>query len=413
MPSAAPVPRGPSMLLGSAAGLLERPGCPACRYVSETSDGYLAWFAAEGHYDADLLGRLCTSRGMCPPHTRRLLAQPGARVRLTAVYRYVVEAALRDPLARPAPCLACEQVAGAADRVLAILADDVMTQDRQAYKQHGGLCLPHLRALGRQGRRLDLLWPTRFMLSRLGEETVSLETLAGFSDSDEADREENAGAVPEHRAADRWVCAACWVAAGVERVLLAKAAAVPGSAAAPGDTGRRESAALCPQHLRDAARGRGRRSAVLAGQAGCHAARLLQVFAGRPRRLGFASGWLSPRARKAFAEPDCPVCRGVHAAGAREVARVARRITAAGSLDPDDGLCCRHVRDLASSHASAGDAAVQAAHAHGTLLLAELVHAHAAPARGSGQETGRQEPGAWRRAPVFLDGAVSGGRPAG
>ena len=411
MPSAAPVPRGPLMLLGSAAGLLDRPGCPVCRHVAETSDGYLAWFAADGHYDADLLGRLCVSRGMCPPHTRRLLAQPGARLRLTAIYRYVVEAVLRDPLARPGPCLACEQSERAADRVLAILIDDVMALDRQAYKQHGGLCLPHLRALARQGRKLDLLWPTRFMLSQLSHETVSLEILAGRSDPDEADRQANAAALPAHCTADRWVCPACWAAARAERSLLGEAAA-----AVPGDAGSTESGtppALCPPHLRDVVRGQDSGNSILAGQAGSHAARLQQAFAGRPRRLGFASGWLSLRARNAFAEPDCPVCRGVHAAGAREIGKIAGRIRAAGSLAADDGLCCRHVRDLARSDASAGDVAVQAALAHGTRLLAELVRAHAAPPRALEQETGRQAFGAWRRAPVFLDGAVSGGRPAG
>jgi hypothetical protein len=46
MPSATPVPRGPSMLaLGSAADLLTRPGCAACCYVTEAGDRYLAWFA--------------------------------------------------------------------------------------------------------------------------------------------------------------------------------------------------------------------------------------------------------------------------------------------------------------------------------------------------------------------------------
>ena len=105
MPAATPIPRGPSVLtLYSAADLLTRPGCPVCRYAGEASDRYFAWFALEGHAQAVAITRLCASLGMCPRHTRGLLTQPGAAPRLTAVNRYLVQAA-RDQLtgrARPA-----------------------------------------------------------------------------------------------------------------------------------------------------------------------------------------------------------------------------------------------------------------------------------------------------------------------
>lgn len=94
MPSATPIPRGPTVLtLYTAADLLTGPGCPVCRYVGEVSDRYLAWFALEAHADAVTITRLCSSLGMCARHTRALMSQPGAASRLTAVYRYVVEAA--------------------------------------------------------------------------------------------------------------------------------------------------------------------------------------------------------------------------------------------------------------------------------------------------------------------------------
>ena len=94
MPAAAPLPRGPSVLtLYSAADLLTGPGCPVCRYAGEAGDRYLAWFALEAHAEAVTITRLCASLGTCPRHTRRLMAQPGAAIRLTAVYRYVMEAA--------------------------------------------------------------------------------------------------------------------------------------------------------------------------------------------------------------------------------------------------------------------------------------------------------------------------------
>jgi hypothetical protein len=123
MPAAAPLPRIPSVLtLESADDLLTGPGCPACRYVSEASDRYLRWFALEAHADPVTITRLCGSLGMCGRHTRLLMAQPGAAVRLTAVYGYLVTSA-RDRLAgRATPvasCPACEHDEAAAGPLVA------------------------------------------------------------------------------------------------------------------------------------------------------------------------------------------------------------------------------------------------------------------------------------------------------
>ena len=156
MPSAAPIPRGPTVLtLYTAADLLTGPGCPVCRYADEAGDRYLAWFALEGHADAATVTRLCSSLGMCARHTRGLMSQPGAARRLTAVYRYVVEAA-RDLLSGRAAsidaCPACEHDRGAVGRALDTLLDglaDNLVRDR--YRELGGLCIPHLRAAWTRG----------------------------------------------------------------------------------------------------------------------------------------------------------------------------------------------------------------------------------------------------------------------
>ena len=67
MPSAVPMPRGPTVLtLYSAADLLTRPGCPVCRYAAEAGDRYLARFALEAHADAVTITRLCSSLGCVP-----------------------------------------------------------------------------------------------------------------------------------------------------------------------------------------------------------------------------------------------------------------------------------------------------------------------------------------------------------
>ena len=151
MPAATPIPRGPSVLtLYCAADLLTRPGCPVCRYAGEASDRYFAWFALEGHAQAVAITRLCASLGMCPRHTRGLLTQPGAAPRLTAVNRYLVQAARDQLTGRPgrlAGCPACEHDDAAAARALDTLLDELPDPAvQQQYQELGGLCIPHLRS---------------------------------------------------------------------------------------------------------------------------------------------------------------------------------------------------------------------------------------------------------------------------
>src|SRR6266487_4534484 len=173
MPAAAPLPRGPSVLtLYSAADLLTGPGCPVCRYAGEAGDRYLAWFALAAHAEAVTITRLCASLGTCPRHTRRLMAQPGAAIRLTAVYRYVMEAA-RDRLAGRvaplAPCPACEHDDASAGRALDTLLDGLTGSSvRERYLELGGLCVPHLRAAApARGQRGVVIWLAETMMATL------------------------------------------------------------------------------------------------------------------------------------------------------------------------------------------------------------------------------------------------------
>jgi hypothetical protein len=164
MPAATPIPRGPTVLtLYTAADLLTWPGCPVCRYAGEAADWYLAWFALEAHADATAITRLCSSLGMCPRHTRGLMSQPGAASRLTAVYRYVMEAA-RDRLsgraARLGVCPACEHDDGAVGRALDTLFEGLAGNSvREHCRELGGLCIPHLTtASARRSRVVARLW---------------------------------------------------------------------------------------------------------------------------------------------------------------------------------------------------------------------------------------------------------------
>ena len=185
VPSAVPMPRGPTVLtLYSAADLLTGPGCPVCRYAAEAGDRYLAWFALEAHADAVTITRLCSSLGMCPRHTRGLMSQPGAPSRLTAVYRYVLQTA-RDRLsghaARLAICPACEHDDGAAGRALDTLLEGLTdNQVRDRYRELGGLCIPHLRTASARGNCRVAAWLSQTMTAAVSACRASPDWLAGI-----------------------------------------------------------------------------------------------------------------------------------------------------------------------------------------------------------------------------------------
>lgn len=134
MPAATPLPgRHPALVLGSVEDLLGQPGCAVCRHAAEAGDRYLAWFALESHADPVTIARLRASLGMCPGHTRAVMRQPGAPIRLTAVYRYLMQSARACLGSRPATlqaCPACEHDRAAADR--AAIQDGVLREPHPA-----------------------------------------------------------------------------------------------------------------------------------------------------------------------------------------------------------------------------------------------------------------------------------------
>jgi hypothetical protein len=239
MPSATPIPGGPSALpLGSAMGLLTRPGCPVCRYAAEAGDRYLAWFALEGHADPVTITRLCASLGACARHTRALMGQPGAATRLTAVYRYLLQAAraqLAGPGGRLAACPACEHDEAAAGRALEALLDGLPeTGVRERYRELGGLCGPHLRAAaGTRGQRRAAVWAVQAAAASTGDHRTSLGVLAGGPDHDADERARLRAGLQAERRILPGACQICLAAARAELAALTWAAGA-GRMMAPG-----------------------------------------------------------------------------------------------------------------------------------------------------------------------------------
>jgi hypothetical protein len=388
MPSASPLPRGPSVLvLGQPGELITRPGCPACRHVAEASDRYLTWFALEAHGDAGVVTRLSASLGMCSLHTRALLIQPGASVRLTAVYRYLLQA-LPDQLAsrrwQPDECPACQQAAGTTERVLSMVREGLAEPGfRDGYQEAGGLCVPHLRGALDRCRQNAASWLAGIALARLRTHPWCFDLLAGGPDpgADERARLRAALGVagPGSRACP---CPVCRSVLRAEMAYLELAA-------------RQPAAEMCARHLRVVVRTTGQQpEELLAAYVARQASYLVLVQARRRRSRHTAR----------IAAAGCAVCRECAAAGQREL----HRCSAAGSWLQ---LCVRHVLELRVLDAAVGRQAAEAAARRAAVLQGELAEASRKQAWAHRQEARGAEMSAWQRAAAFLDGTT--GAPAG
>jgi hypothetical protein len=394
VPAATPLPRGPSVLtLYSAADLLTGPGCPVCRYAAEASDRYLRWFALEGHSQPGTITRLCASLGMCAAHTRRLMSQPGAAVRLTAVYRYVVIAA-RDQLAGratpPAACPACEHDDAAARRALDTLLEDLAdTAVLARCRELGGLCLPHLAAAAAARPRLvaPLAETLRYAIAARG---LRCDWLAG-TDHDAGARAALREAIPPSGSPCQAACWPCLARAQAERDALAR---LPGLAR----DGPDPALMLCAGHLADAAAAAGDLGIrpLVAWQAQC-------LTSGLPAERSWR---LRASARRRNFRGACPACGACQAAAQRALAGLRGY---PGENSGGAALCVRHQLILRAADPRGARELPRGTIEQANRLAAELADAFDRAARAHSHGARAPESTAWRQAAAFLDGSVSGG----
>lgn len=391
MPAPTPIPRGPTVLtLYTADDLLTGPGCPVCRYTGEAADRYRAWFALEAHADAGTITRLCSSLGMCPRHTRGLASQPGGASRLTAVYRYIMEAArdrLGGRLAHLDPCPACRHDAAAADRALDTLIEGLAEDSvRQRYRELGGLCIPHLgSASRRRGGRRVVAWLSQTMADSVNA-APAVRWLAG-EDQDAETRAALRRAAPASAQPGHDMCIACLAAELSEQSHLAQVLRTGGD----GRPDRRS--LLCAGHLADLTVLADERTVapLLAWQARCLAA----SSADRP--------W--SRRRSASVPDGCPVCRGAWHATRQAV----EDCRPAG--EPQAALCVRHLLGLRALDPRAAQVKAQGAMERANMLISELNEAFSKSTWARRHEPRGQEMTAWRRAAAFVDGRMFCGGP--
>ena len=413
MPAATPIPRGPTVLtLYTAADLLTGPGCPVCRYADEVGDRYLAWFALEAHADAATITRLCSSLGMCPRHTRGLMSQPGAASRLTAVYRYVMEAA-RDRLsgraARLGSCPACEHDGGAFGRALDTLLEGLRGNSvRERYRELGGLCIPHLRTASVRGSHRVVAWLSEAMTAAVNARSASPGWLTG-TDHDADMRAVLRRATPAMAGPGSDVCIACLAAGQSEKDCLAEILRTS-------DHGQPERRLLlCGGHLNDLIVLAGQRDAasLLAWQAGCLAAGLTRRPASSPsRKLGGPASWLRSRRGRAGGPDGCPICLASEGAAQRAVDDLRASLRASHPVpDRQAPLSVRHLLGLRALDPWAGHVTARGAVERAEMLIAELNEAFSKNTWARRHETRGPEMTAWRRAAAFLDGSVFCGCP--
>jgi hypothetical protein len=386
MPSATPLPAGPSHLaLFGAEDLLRADGCPVCRYVAEAGDRFLGWFALEAHADANMITRLCRSLGFCPVHTRAMLGQTGAEGRMTAVYTYLLRAAVRylaEGTSPPAPCLGCTREAEATERVLDTLLAGLREPElRDRYRDSHGLCLPHLRSTASRGGRRVAAWLAGDMLARLSAGPPALAVLAG----DPAGLP--AAALPSPRGD---ICQACLMTDRLVRDALDD----PGSASADPVRGG-PSAGLCPAHLRDACAGPAA-APLLAAEAERGLA-WLAAAASPPGPLGKLT---ARRRSRTEAGGVCPACRAEGAA-----ADQALQALHAAPEKPAE-LCLHHVMALRRRDPRGAEPAVQSAAHRTQALLAELAEAFRKSSWAHRHEPRGHQMTAWQRAAALVDGRV-------
>jgi hypothetical protein len=391
MPAPTPIPRGPTVLtLYTADDLLTGPGCPVCRYTGEADDRYRAWFALEAHADAATITGLCSSLGMCPRHTRGLASQPGGASRLTALYRYIMEAA-RDRLggrvAHLDRCPACRHDATATDRALDTLIEGLAEDSvRERYRELGGLCIPHLgSAPRRRGGRQVFAWLSQTMADSVNADPAAVRWLAG-EDQDAETRAALRRATPASAPPGRDMCIACLAAEHSEQSHLAQVQRIGGH----GRPDRRS--LLCAGHLADLTVSAGERdvSPLLAWQAGCLAA------SPADRRL---------RRRRAGVPGDCPVCLASEHA-AQQAVEDCRPV-----CDPQAALCVRHLLGLRALDPRAAQVAARCAVERADVLIAELNEAFSKRTWARRHEPRGREMTAWRRAAAFVDGRMFCGCP--
>jgi hypothetical protein len=248
---------------------------------------------------------------MRPRHTRGLMSQPGAAVRLTAVYRYIIETGREHLSGRVARLLACPP----ANTTTAQTAVP-WTPCWRAWPTAPSVpvtvnlvacAFPHLRVAAARGDRRSVDWLSQTFTATLHTKPDHPGWLTG-TDPDADVRVVLRQAIPAGGHRDSHTCLACLACLAAGRSESGQLAQILGASR----TDRRDRRLLpCGTHLNDLAILAGPRGLLplLAWQVDCLAIDLTRLPASPPSwKLGNPANWL--RSFRRTANPGaCAICQ--------------------------------------------------------------------------------------------------------
>jgi hypothetical protein len=267
---------------------------------------------------------------------------------------------------------------------------DSATLDR--LQDLGGLCLPHVQAAATAGPRPPVARLTETLRDAVEAPGPQRRDWLAGTDPDAETRAVMRRSVPPTGVRTPASCSPCLAGAQAERDALERLPGLASDGPEPGLT-------LCAGHLADAAAGAGAGGLrmLLIWQARCLTAQLEARHA----------RWLPHGRQRRDSAGECAVCRT-----RRDAARRALADVGAGGSDTGSALCVRHHLVLRVADPRSSNVLVPAAVDVADALVRELAEAFDSAFVARSRGASAADSGAWRRAAVFLDGAVFGGYPA-
>jgi len=423
----------PRRVLSEFEHLLRGRGCPVCKSVAEAERSFFSWFEIESFSAVEMRARLREGMGMCPAHVRRLIEQIGGGHIMTTVVREALAGARQTLRAnsQPGSCPACEALAAATARASHMLVDGLLDPATgRLYREHRGMCLPHVLDAARGVDRPVLERLAKRLLASLGDrdDPGAVELLAGL-DRDAPRRASWRERLPLEPVGESTVeglcsrlvieaCHVCLSAGLMERRYLRWSVECnrEGDASLGTDPGE-----LCAAHLHDLAlvdraaaghaieRKRAARTAELR--------RLLDHLAQSPPaarrgRRGVIEDLDRWRA-ELISEHYCPACNARSGIERSQLELVGAALALAPVRDcyeRSHGLCVRHAREVTDEQAA------RVAKRHLDARLGVLAWEVGETARKYGWAYRHEESGperdAWLRAVAQVDGRVLEGGPA-
>ncbi|MET8405371.1 hypothetical protein [Streptomyces sp900116325] len=409
--------------LSDALHLLRDGLCAVCRERDESATRWLSYFIVESHTEEGTRGRVQAAAGLCPAHTRQLLADDSSSWLLPQLHDLALAGGTRllgELGARPARCPCCTAGDDAAERALDTLLRAFGQPPVRDAVQDGAVCLPHTPVLATRvpyayglqladtasalleaGQR-DIVWlagmdkdarARAVIFDRIDPVLLDEEQQQRRSVTSRWKADVEADCCPlclaEHRAARRLLM---WAATATDRGLPA-----------------REESALCARHLHDlTAIGGPNVEAVLADNRDQWNARLIRFR----RLLGEGKKGRANAGPYLLSVPRCRACDEERTAVRRQAALLTAQLhdpVHAREYGHTHGICLRHALDLRGGLPPPAQEVLTARLA---LLRWEVDEALRKQDWHTRHEVKGAEMSVGQRAPTLLDGRVYAGLPA-